>query len=92
VKCPPPRTWEATLAHGVASATVFPVVCGSALTGVGIDRLASLICEIGPSPLARRSFTVKAGNDTVELPRDPEGPPLARVFKTIADPFVGGSR
>ena len=86
---PSTKDLEATLAHGVASATVFPVVCGSALTGVGIDRLASLICEIGPSPLARRSFTVKAGNDTVELPRDPEGPPLARVFKTIADPFVG---
>jgi elongation factor G len=80
---------EATLAHGIAAATVFPVVCGSAITGVGIDRLASLICEIGPSPLARGPFKVKAGNDTIELPRDPDGPPLARVFKTIADPFVG---
>jgi elongation factor G len=80
---------EATLAHGIAAATVFPVVCGSAITGVGIDRLASLICEIGPSPLARGPFKVKAGNDTIELPRDPDGAPLARVFKTIADPFVG---
>jgi elongation factor G len=80
---------EATLAPGIAAATVFPVVCGSAITGVGIDRLASLICEIGPSPLARGPFKVKAGNDTIELPRDPDGPPLARVFKTIADPFVG---
>ena len=80
---------EATLANGVASASVFPVVCGSALTGVGVDRLASLICEIGPSPLARRSFTVQAGSNTIQLPRDPDGPPLARVFKTIADPFVG---
>jgi elongation factor G len=80
---------EATLAHGVAAASVFPVVCGSAVTGVGVDRLASLICEIGPSPLSRGSFKVQAGNDTIELPRDPDGPPLARVFKTIADPFVG---
>jgi elongation factor G len=86
---PAPKDLEATLAHGVASATVFPVICGSALTGVGVDRLASLICAIGPSPLARRSFTVRAGNDTMQLPRDPDGPPLARVFKTIADPFVG---
>ena len=86
---PSTKDLEAALAFGVASATVFPVVCGSALTGVGVDRLASLICEIGPSPLARRTFTVRAGNETMELPRDPEGPPLARVFKTIADPFVG---
>ncbi|MGA3217247.1 MAG: GTP-binding protein, partial [Acidimicrobiales bacterium] len=62
---------EATLAHGVAAASVFPVVCGSAVTGVGVDRLASLICEIGPSPLSRGSFKVQAGNDTIELPRDP---------------------
>ena len=31
---------EATLAGGVAQGLVFPVVCGSAATGVGIDRLA----------------------------------------------------
>jgi elongation factor G len=86
---PSTKELEATLAHGVAAATVFPVVCGSALTGVGIDRLASLICEIGPSPLARGTFKVRAGDETIELPRDPDGPPLARVFKTIADPFVG---
>ena len=80
---------EKTLAHGIASASVFPVVCGSALTGVGIDRLASLICEIGPSPLDRPALSVRAGNDTVQIAPDPEGQPLARVFKTIADPFVG---
>jgi elongation factor G len=32
---------------------------------------------------------VRAGDETLELSRDPDGPPLARVFKTIADPFVG---
>ena len=48
---------EHTLALGVAGATVFPVVCGSAATGVGVDRLADFICEIGPSP-AERPATV----------------------------------
>ncbi|MGD1012685.1 MAG: elongation factor G [Acidimicrobiales bacterium] len=80
---------EATLAQGVASASVFPVVCGSAVTGVGIDRLASMICAIGPSPLARRPVAVQAGTETVQVTCDPAGQPLARVFKTIADPFVG---
>ena len=86
---PSSKDLAGALAHGVAAASVFPVVCGSAITGVGIDRLASLICEIGPSPLDRGKFKVQAGNDTVEIARDPDGPPLARVFKTIADPFVG---
>src|SRR5262249_16230790 len=41
---------EHTLAKGVAEATVFPVVVGSATNTVAIDRLADFICEIGPSP------------------------------------------
>jgi len=32
---PSTKELEDTLAHGIASASVFPVVCGSALTGVG---------------------------------------------------------
>jgi elongation factor G len=86
---PSTEALEATLAHGIASATVFPVICGSATTGVGIDRLASLICEIGPSPLDRPPLTVHVGDTVTEVARSEDGPPLARVFKTIADPFVG---
>jgi elongation factor G len=41
---------EEVLAHGVAEASVFPVVCGAATTEIGIDRLASFICEIAPAP------------------------------------------
>ncbi|MGH9291528.1 MAG: elongation factor G, partial [Acidimicrobiales bacterium] len=80
---------EATLAHGVASASVFPVVCGSATRLVAVDRLAELICEIGPSPLERPPTKVRAGGETTEVKVDPSGQPLARVFKTIADPYVG---
>jgi elongation factor G len=80
---------EHTLAHGVASASVFPVVIGSATTGIGIDRLADLICEIGPSPVDRPPVTVTAGDTAVEVSADPSGDPLAVVFKTIADPYVG---
>jgi elongation factor G len=80
---------EETLAHGVASATVFPVVCGSATRSIAIDRLAELICEIGPSPLERPPVQVRAGDKSTTVVPDPAGQPLARVFKTIADPFVG---
>ena len=45
-----PKELEDTLATGVDQASVFPVVCGSAVKLVGIDRLAEFICEIGPSP------------------------------------------
>ncbi|HXQ75884.1 MAG TPA: elongation factor G [Acidimicrobiales bacterium] len=80
---------EATLASGVAEGLVFPVVCGSAATGVGIDRLASLLAEIAPSPDSRPPVKVQAGDTEQEVACDPSGQPLARVFKTISDPYVG---
>ncbi|MGH9078138.1 MAG: elongation factor G [Acidimicrobiales bacterium] len=85
---------EKTLAHGVASAQVFPVVCGSASRRIAVDRLASFICELGPSPLDRPAVTVHAGDPDagglgVEVEPDPAGTTLAWVWKTMADPFVG---
>jgi elongation factor G len=80
---------ERTLAHGVDSATVFPVVCGSATGRVAVDRLADIICEIGPSPLDRPPAVVEAGGTAVEVAPDADGLPLAVVFKTVADPYLG---
>jgi elongation factor G len=79
---------ERTLAHEVLDGIEFPVLLGSAMTGVGIDRLADLVCELGPSPLDR-PVTVEAGDTTVDVAADAASAPLVHVFKTIADPFVG---
>jgi len=79
---------EKALAHEVLEGKEFPVLLGSALTGVGVDRLADFICEIGPSP-ADRPVTVQAGDQEVAVAADAGGQPLAFVFRTIADPFVG---
>jgi elongation factor G len=80
---------EETLAIGVAGGQVFPVICGSATKEIAIDRLASFICEIGPSPLVRPAVTVTAGEGTVEVAPDPSGQPLAYVWKTVVDRHVG---
>ena len=80
---------EHVLADGVAGAQVFPVVCGSAAADVAIDRLADFICEIGPAPKDRPPVVVDAGDGTAEISPDPGANPLAFVFKTIADPYVG---
>lgn len=79
---------EHALTLGIEAATVFPVVCGSAATEVGIDRLADLLVEIGPPP-GDRPVTVQAGDADVPVAVDADGPPLALAFKTITDPFVG---
>jgi elongation factor G len=93
-----PEELEKTLAHGVVSSQVFPVICGSATKLVGIDRLLDCICEVAPSPLERPPIMVKVAGgtrmataeaDLTEVSCDPAGPPLTWVFKTIADPYVG---
>lgn len=86
---PSPEELEATLATGVGGGLVFPVVCGSAATGVGVDRLATLIAEIGPSPDRRAPYQVIAPGGEQTVACDPSGPPLAAVFKTLSDPYVG---
>ncbi len=79
---------ERTLAHEMLDGTEFPVLLGSAHTGIGIDRLADFLCELGPSPLDRPT-AVLAGDAAVSVAADAAGKPLLHVFKTIADPFVG---
>ena len=80
---------EHTMGIGIAQAKVFPVVCGSATGPIAVDRLADFIVELGPSPLDRPPAVVRAGDQPVEVDPKPDGDPLAFVFKTIADPYVG---
>ncbi|RHA37078.1 elongation factor G [Cellulomonas rhizosphaerae] len=85
---PTPADLGRTLAHEVRDLEAFPVLVASGLTGVGVDRLADLVCELGPSP-AERTARVRAGSTVVEVAPDPDGPLLAHAFRTVADPFVG---
>ncbi len=93
-----------TLAHEVRRGEAVPVLVASAATGVGIDRLADLLCQVAPSPADRPTRLVVgdaadplaggagagAGATVVtELPADPGGEPVLHVFRTVADPFVG---
>jgi elongation factor G len=80
---------EAALAAGVASATVYPVLCCSGMTGVGVDRLARLLVELGPGPDHRRPVTVRAGDTTAEVACDPDGPPLVVIAKIQPDQHAG---
>jgi elongation factor G len=79
---------ERTLRQEVLDGIEFPVLVGSATSGVGVDRLADFICEIGPSP-ADRPVTVRVSGEETEVPADPDDKPLAFVFRTVVDQFVG---
>ncbi|GIG20869.1 elongation factor G [Cellulomonas chitinilytica] len=79
---------ETTLAHEVRDGEAFPVLVVSGVTGVGVDRLADLLCELGPSA-DDRPKSVRAGKTDVVVAPDPKGPVLVHAFRTLADPFVG---
>ena len=80
---------EKSLAGGVASGNVFPVLCCSGLTGVGVDRLARLIEELCPAPESTPPVIAQAGTTTTEIACDASGPTLLAVTKTFTDSHTG---
>ena len=75
---------------GVRDGSVCPVLCGSAVTGMGVDMLMKTIVELVPvaTDMPAESAKDESGSD-VEVAFDPNGPTAAIVFKTVVDPFVG---
>jgi elongation factor G len=69
--------------RGMVQGSAFPVLCGSAVRGIGIDRLAQFIVDFGPSPEERPAPPLAAGAAL------PEGGVVAYIFKTMSDPYVG---
>ncbi len=78
---------EEVLGHLMINAHIFPLTCGSAVSGVGVDRLASLLDELAES----RPITLDEDGEPTTLLRDPQGELVLRAFKVIVDPYVGRS-
>lgn len=64
-------------AHGIAESGFFPVLCGAASEGLGVQLLLHFLAEEAPSP-------AEAAHP---LPHD--GPTVAYVAKTFTDQYVG---
>jgi elongation factor G len=78
------------LKQGVTAGRIFPVTCGVATRNLGADRLPAALVEDLPSPAMRGAVAARgAGGEPVEVEPDEDGPLLAYVFKTLADPYAG---
>ena len=73
---------------GVRDGSVCPVLCGSAVTGMGVDMLMKTIVELVPvaTDMPAEKAQGESGNE-VEVAFDPNGPTAAIVFKTISDQY-----
>ncbi len=83
-----PDELKAGIRAGVASLSLAPVFCGSALTGLGTEALLRGICDYMPSPLERpeEMGTTPDGKE-VKVPCDPGQPTHLFVFKTLSDQY-----
>jgi len=80
----------ACLHTGVRESVLAPVLLSSAAKDIGIEGLLDAIVRYLPSPGEEPPAAAADGiGGRVEVAPDPEGPLLAQVFKTTADPFVG---
>jgi elongation factor G len=79
----------AGLRSATAAAKVFPLVCTSAIANIGIPQLLDAVASYLPSPADRPYAGVNANGTDVACDADEKKPPLAFVWKTIADPFAG---
>ncbi|HNZ65340.1 MAG TPA: elongation factor G [Smithella sp.] len=82
---------KAGLKKGVSSGSLIPVLCGSAIKGIGVSLLLDLAVDTFASPVDRGPVRgTKPKTDDVEERQPSEDAPFsAIVFKTIADPYAG---
>ena len=78
------------LKRGVTEGHLFPVTCGVATKNLGTNRLLDALVEDLPSPKMRGALAAQDGDGSaIEVAPEEDGPLVAYVFKTTADPYAG---
>ena len=81
---------EEEMRKGLASAMtrrqLFPIFVTSADKNIGVARLMSFIHNVFPAPSAMPPARLESGGT---LAPDPAAPPVALVYRTMAEPHVG---
>ena len=78
------------LLTGIAQGNITPVLVTSSMKGEGIKEALESIIKYAPSPSHREAYkAINEKDEEITIPCDPNGQPVAFVFKTLADPFLG---
>ena len=81
---------DACLHRGVRDSILAPVLVCAAAHDIGIEGVLDAIARYFPSPDEERPVkAIDGAGKEIEVEQKADGPLLARVFKTTADPFVG---
>ena len=75
---------------GVLQGTCIPVLAGSAVCNKGVINLMNEMVSLLPSPCDAKPVIAQDKNgELVEIACEENAPTVVKIFKTIADPFVG---
>jgi elongation factor G len=79
------------LEKATARGSFYPVLVSAAPHGIGVVELLEVITQAFPPPAERPlpAVTAPDGKPAGNIACDPDGPLLAQVVKTTADPYVG---
>lgn len=79
------------LRKGIANGSLYPVLFGAGGKNIGVKVLLEFIAEYVPAPsrMDARSAVRTGKEDAVEVPADPNGKPLAYIFKTVSEGHLG---
>ncbi|NLK08447.1 MAG: elongation factor G [Firmicutes bacterium] len=81
---------EKALGEGTKTREVIPVLCGSAMTGAGVDTLMDYCIHCLPAPNEVGNVkAVDTDGEEISRPQSADEPLAALVYKTMADPYVG---
>lgn len=76
------------LRSGIKDLSLFPVICGSALSGLGTRMLLDFIVELLPNAMEGHTLMGENENgDAEEFIVSPGALPAAYVFKTVSDQY-----
>ena len=86
-----PKVLIEDLEKAVARGSFYPVLAASSPHGIGMAELLEVMTQAFPAPGEHPLPAVTAldGKAATRLNSDPDGPLLAEVVKTTADPYVG---
>ncbi len=73
------------LRNAIGAGEIIPLLCGSALHNMGIDRLLDFLVEGLPSAVERGEFPTESGTQVIA----DDGPLALFVWKTASDAFSG---
>ncbi|RKX29469.1 MAG: elongation factor G [Candidatus Zixiibacteriota bacterium] len=76
---------------GIENGTLFPILFGSAGKNIGISPMLDFVVSYMPSPLQMSPFkALKNGDESAqEIPCDPNGKPIAYIFKIASEGHLG---